>query len=121
MNPRDFLQFALYAAGLIALTPLLGGFMHRVFSGERIFLSPVLGPVERLIYKLGGVDPQQEMRWSAYCLAMLAFNLLGFLAVLGLQLFQKALPLNPQGIDNVPFGLALNTAVSLANSGRTNQ
>lgn len=86
--------------------------MHRVFSGRRTFLSPVLGPIERLIYRFSGVDPQQEMRWSAYCIALLVFNLLGFAALLLLQLAQKALPLNPQGLDNVPFGLAVNTAVS---------
>lgn len=112
MKFEDFLTVALYLATLGALTPLLGALMYRVFSGERTFLSPVLGPVERLIYKLGGVDPQREMKWTTYAWAVLAFNLLGFVAVLGLQLFQKALPLNPQGFDNVPFALALNTAVS---------
>ncbi|HZJ16423.1 MAG TPA: potassium-transporting ATPase subunit KdpA [Chthoniobacteraceae bacterium] len=112
MRNSDWLQVFLYFAGLVALTPLLGAFMHRVFSGERNFLSPVLGPIEQLGYKLGGVDAKREMRWTHYTLALLAFNLLGFLVVLGLQLFQKALPLNPQGIDNVPFALALNTAVS---------
>ncbi len=112
MKPHDWIQVFLYVGLLAGLTPLLGKFMHRVFSGERTFLSPVLGPVERLIYKLGGVDAKREMRWTHYTLAMLAFNLFGFLAVLGLQLFQKSLPLNPQNLDNVPFGLAFNTAVS---------
>jgi K+-transporting ATPase ATPase A chain len=112
MKATDWFQVLAYLATLIVLTPLLGAFVHRVFSGERTFLSPVLGPVERLIYKLGGVDPEREMRWTNYTLALLAFNLLGFLSVLGLQLFQKALPLNPQNLDNVPFGLAFNTAAS---------
>jgi K+-transporting ATPase ATPase A chain len=112
VKSQDVIQVLLYLAALGALTPLLGAFMHRVFSGECTFLSPVLGWLEKLIYKLGGVDPQREMRWTTYAWALLAFNLLGFFAVLGLQLAQKALPLNPQGLDNVPFGLALNTAVS---------
>ncbi len=112
MKSNDWLQILLYLGALIALTPVLGAFMHRVFSGERTFLAPVLGWLERLIYKLGGVDAAKEMRWTTYTAALLAFNLLGFLVVLGLQLFQKSLPLNPQGLDNVPFALALNTAVS---------
>ncbi len=112
MKTHDWLQILLYLGALLALTPLLGAFMHRVFRGERTFLTPVLGWLERLIYQLGGVDAAKEMRWTTYCVALLAFNLLGFLVLLGLQLFQKTLPLNPQGLDNVPFGLALNTAVS---------
>jgi K+-transporting ATPase ATPase A chain len=112
VKSNDWLQILLYLGALIALTPVLGAFMHRVFSGERTFLAPVLGWLERLIYKLGGVDAAKEMRWTTYTAALLAFNLLGFLVVLGLQLFQKSLPLNPQGLDNVPFALALNTAVS---------
>jgi K+-transporting ATPase ATPase A chain len=112
MQANDWAQIALFLAALVALTPVLGGFMARVFAGERTFLSPVLGPLERLIYRLGGVDPAKEMRWTGYCGALLAFNLLGFIALLALQLAQKGLPLNPQGLDNVPFALALNTAVS---------
>ncbi len=112
MKPHEWIQIFLYVAALVALTPVLGAFMHRVFSGERTFLTPIFGWLERLIYKAGGVDPKRDMRWTTYCWALLAFNLLGFLAVLGLQLFQKSLPLNPQSLDNVPFGLAVNTAVS---------
>src|SRR5262245_26590940 len=86
--------------------------MYRVFRGERTWLSPVLGPVERAIYRIGGIDPHQEMRWTTYCGALLIFNLLGFLVLLGLQLTQRWLPLNPQGLDNVAFPLAVNTATS---------
>ena len=74
MNERDFLQLALYLIALVALTPVLGKFMARVFQGERTFLSPALGPVERLIYKLGGVDANREMTWLGYAGAMLAFK-----------------------------------------------
>ncbi len=86
--------------------------MHRVFSGQRTWLSPVLGPVERLIFRVGGVDAQCEMRWSAYAAALLLFNALGILVLLCIQLVQHWLPLNPQGFPGVPFALALNTAVS---------
>ena len=112
MQANDWIQIFLYLGALIALTPLLGTFMHRVFGGERHFLSPALGWLERLIYQAGGVDPRREMRWTGYVVALLAFNLLGLLAVLGFQLAENALPLNPQGLANVPFALALNTAVS---------
>ena len=112
MRISDWLQIILFLAVLIALTPLLGAFMHRVFSGERTFISIIGGPLERLIYRAAGVDPRVEMYWRTYAGALLVFNILGFLAVLALQLTQHALPLNPQHLDNVPFALALNTAVS---------
>ena len=83
MRTHDWLQLLLFLGTLFALTPLLGAFMHRVFSGERNWLSPLLVPVERLIYKLAGVDPQREMRWTIYAGALLSFNLLGIVALLG--------------------------------------
>ncbi len=112
MNERDFLQLALYLVALVALTPVLGKFMARVLRGERTFLSPVLGPVERGIYKLGGVDATKEMTWLGYAGALLAFNILGCLLTLVQLMTQAWLPLNPAGLSNVPFALALNTAVS---------
>ena len=112
MQAHDWTQLALYLAALIALTPLLGGFMARVFAGERTFLSPALAPVERLIYRLGGVDAAKEMTWLGYLGALLAFNLAGGVLTLVQMLTQAWLPLNPQHLPNVPFALALNTAVS---------
>ena len=112
MQAHDWTQLALYLAALIALTPLLGGFMARVFAGERTFLSPLLAPVERLIYRLGGVDAAKEMTWLGYLGALLAFNLAGGVLTLVQMLTQAWLPLNPQHLPNVPFALALNTAVS---------
>jgi len=109
---NDWLQIILFLAALAVVTPLLGAFMHRVFSGERTFLSPALGPVERLIYKLGGVEAQREMTWTRYALALLAFNVLGCLLLLAQLMTQAWLPLNPMNLPNLPFGLALNTAVS---------
>ncbi|HEV3149063.1 MAG TPA: potassium-transporting ATPase subunit KdpA [Chthoniobacterales bacterium] len=112
MNARDFSQLALFIGGLVAVTPSLGRFMVRVFGGERHFLSRVLGPVERLTYKLSGVDPTQEMSWKAYAIAMLTFNISGGAVLLAMELTQQWLPLNPQHLPNVPFALAFNTAVS---------
>jgi K+-transporting ATPase ATPase A chain len=112
VNPRDFLQLALFVVGLVAITPPLGRFMARVFSGERHLLSRILGPVERGIYRLSGVDPDHEMSWKAYAIAMLVFNILGGVVLLVMEMTQAWLPLNPQHLPNVPFPLAFNTAVS---------
>jgi len=112
MNTNDWLQLVTFLAALIALTPLLGKFMARVFQGERTFLSPILAPVERLIYKLSGIDAKREMTWLHYLGALLIFNLAGCLLTLVQMMTQAWLPLNPQHLPNVPFTLALNTAVS---------
>src|SRR5208283_6216171 len=84
----------------------------RVFQGKRTLLHPILGPVEKLVYKLSGVDSAEEMTWKTYFWAVLIFNVLGIVSVWGLQMAQVALPLNPQKFANVPWALALNTAVS---------
>jgi K+-transporting ATPase ATPase A chain len=112
MHERDFLQLALFIAGLVAITPPLGIFLARVFAGERHFLSRPLGQIERGIYKLSGVDPAQEMSWKAYAIAMLVFNIVGGVVLLIMEMTQQWLPLNPQHLPNVPFALAFNTAVS---------
>lgn len=109
---NDWIQVCVFLAALVGLTPLLGAFMHRVFSGEPTFLSRILGPVERLIYRLTGVDPKREMRWTSYAVALLAFNLLGCLLTLVQLMTQAWLPLNPMNLPNLPFPLAMNTAVS---------
>ncbi|MGB8342591.1 MAG: potassium-transporting ATPase subunit KdpA [Chthoniobacterales bacterium] len=112
MNPRDWLQLALFVAGLVAITPPLGHFLVRIFSGDRHFLQPLLGPVERGIYRLSRIDPTHEMAWREYALALLVFNLAGGALLLALELTQAWLPLNPQHLHNVPFALACNTAIS---------
>lgn len=112
MKLTDWLQLLAFLAALLALTPLLGGWMARVFNGERHLLSPLTGPLERLVFRLCGTDPTREMTWRGYTVALLVFNLLGMLVVLVLQLTQAWLPGNPQRLPNVPFALALNTAVS---------
>ena len=86
--------------------------MARVFSRERTFLDPVLRPVERLIYRLTGVDETREMRWTEYAVAMLLFSLVSMLVLYLLQRLQGYLPLNPQGLPGVAPDLAFNTAAS---------
>jgi K+-transporting ATPase ATPase A chain len=112
MNGLHWLQLMVFLAALVIATPLLGGYMVRVFTGGRTGLSRWLGPLERWLYSFAGCDPAEEMSWRRYALALVWFNLFGFLALLALQLLQGALPLNPQKQANVPFALALNTAVS---------
>lgn len=101
----------LFLAVLVTIKPL-GLYMARVFSGERTFLSPVLGRVERDLYRVSGINPEKEQSWLAYTLAMLAFSLAGFLALYAMLRLQAYLPLNPQGFPGVPADLAFNTAVS---------
>jgi K+-transporting ATPase ATPase A chain len=112
MNPRDFLQLALFVVGLIVLTPALGGFMARVFSGTQTMLTPVVAPLERFVYRASGVDADREQTWQEYLGALLIFNAFGVVALLLLQMLQAWLPGNPAAHPNVPFALALNTAIS---------
>jgi K+-transporting ATPase ATPase A chain len=96
----------------LALTPVLGGWMHRVLADEPHLLRRVLGPVERLTYRLAGCDPAVPMTWRRYAGAVLAFNAAGIAVLLALLMFQSRLPFNPQGFPDVPFALALNTTIS---------
>jgi K+-transporting ATPase ATPase A chain len=112
MELRDFAQLALYLLALVLATPVLGGFMAQVFQGRRTVLSPLLTPVESVIYRVSGVDEKHGMRWTEYCLSLLAFNAVGFVFLFLLQLAQRWLPLNPARLGNVPAPLAFNTAVS---------
>ncbi|NUQ64768.1 MAG: potassium-transporting ATPase subunit KdpA [Pirellulales bacterium] len=116
MNALAIVQIVLYLAVLVALVKPLGWYMARVYEGKPFGLDWALGWLERLIYRAGGIDPAREMSWKTYTLAMLAFNLLGLLAVYGLQRVQHLLPLNPQGLLAVPPDLAFNTAVSFASN-----
>ena len=111
---NNWLQLALYLAVLLLLAKPLGSFMARVYQGERTFLDPVLRPVERLIYRLSGVRPDEEMSWKVYAAAMMLFNILGLLLVYGLQRLQAVLPLNPQALGAITPASSWNTAVSFA-------
>jgi K+-transporting ATPase ATPase A chain len=112
MTFNGWLQIALYCAVIILLVKPFGGYMTRVFTGERTFLSPVLGPVERVFYSLCGVDEKREQNWVSYAVAMLMFSLAGFLSLYALMRFQALLPFNPAGQSAVEEGLAFNTSVS---------
>jgi len=112
MKSGEILQLVVFLALVLGLTPLLGAWMAKVFSGQRQFLTPILGWLERIIYRVARVDPAEEMPWKSYAAAVLSFNLFGLLALLGLQLEQAHLPLNPAGQANLDFGLAVNTSIS---------
>lgn len=112
VKPNDFFQIALFVAAVVAVTPFLGAFLFRVFRGDRTFLSPVLGWLERLVIRLCGIDAGVEMKWTGYAAALLVFNVAGIILLLVIQMVQSHLPLNPEGVAGIPFALALNTAVS---------
>jgi potassium-transporting ATPase potassium-binding subunit len=114
MTTMGWLQIGLYLAILFLLVKPLGAYMARVYQGERTPLERVLGPVERLIYRLASVRREEEMGWTAYALAVLLFGALGLLAVYALQRLQGLLPLNPLRLSGVSPDLAFNTASSFA-------
>ena len=108
MKQSELFQLLMYFGLLLGLTPVLGGFMARVFEGRIKFLAPL----EKLIYRLGGVRADEEMSWKRYFVAVLLFNVVGLLSLMAIEMTQGWLPLNPQNFPNVPWALALNTAIS---------
>src|ERR1700704_1903226 len=116
MTLNGWLQILFFFALILAVTKPLGVFMAHVFNREKTFLDTVLRPVERLIYKLTGVDDQREMRWTEYAVTMLLFSAVSMLVLYLLQRLQGVLPLNPQhlpGVDSAGFiGSSFNTAAS---------
>jgi potassium-transporting ATPase potassium-binding subunit len=112
MTLNGWLQIALFLAAVAAATVPLGRFMATVFARERTWFDPVLRPLERLIYRLTGVDDAHEMRWTEYALAMLAFSAVSMLVLYAMQRLQAILPWNPQGLAAVAPDLAFNTAAS---------
>ncbi len=112
MTLNGWIQIAIYCAIVLLLVRPLGGYMTRVFAGERTVLSPVLRPVERLFYAAAGVREDREQHWTGYAFGMLIFSLVGVVLLYAMQRFQDVLPLNPAGMSAVPEGLAFNTAVS---------
>jgi K+-transporting ATPase ATPase A chain len=105
-------QIALFFAVVLVLTRPLGGYMFRVFEGARQPLPSTLGRAERFLYRLCGVDPAREQRWSAYAFSLLAFSMFGVLVTYGIERLQHVLPFNPQHIGAVEPALAFNTAAS---------
>ncbi|HVN48235.1 MAG TPA: potassium-transporting ATPase subunit KdpA, partial [Bacteroidota bacterium] len=114
ITTSEIVQLVLYCIILLLLTPMLGKLMAKIFSGERTFLTPIFGWLEKIMYKLSGIDPEKEMNWKTYAIALMVFNIFGFAIVFILQLVQSSLPFNPQQLQNVSWHLALNTAVSFA-------
>jgi K+-transporting ATPase ATPase A chain len=112
MTLYGWLQILVYCGIVVLLVKPLGGYMYRVFSGDRTFLSPILAPVERSLYRISGTSEREEQHWTSYAAALLFFNLAGFLVLYFLQRLQGSLPYNPAGMTAVEPGLAFNTAAS---------
>jgi len=112
MTVGGWLQIVLFAALIGILTRPVGGHLARVYAGERTFLHPLIGPVERTLYRLAGIKPEVEQNWYRYALSLLVFHALGIIALYALLRLQTVLPLNPQEQPAVAPDLALNTAVS---------
>jgi len=112
MTLNGWIQIALYCAVVLALVKPLGSYMTRVFTGERTFLSPVLGPVERGLYRVSGIDARQEQHWLAYTGAVILFHVLGFAVLYAILRLQAVLPLNPADQTAVAPDLAFNTSTS---------
>src|SRR5476651_1733743 len=116
MTMIGWIQILLYCAIIVALTPVLGAYMTRVYNGERTFLSPVLRPIEAAMYWAGGVDEKREQHWLTYTIAMLLFHAGGFLIIYVILRLQDVLPfqgqLNPAGQSAVAADLTFNTAIS---------
>lgn len=112
MTVHGWIQIIIYFVLLILLVKPLGMYMAHVFSGERTFLSPVIKPLERQVYRLAGVKPDEEMNWKIYSLSVLIFSILGIVFLYLLLRFQHVLPLNPSGLGPLSPDLALNAAIS---------
>jgi potassium-transporting ATPase potassium-binding subunit len=112
MTAIGWAQILIYCAIIIAITPVLGAYMTRVFNGERTFLSPILRPVEVAIYKLSGVDERHEQHAVTYTIGMLLFHVGGFVILYALMRVQQWLPFNPAGQSAVASDLSFNTSIS---------
>ncbi|MFH1119684.1 MAG: potassium-transporting ATPase subunit KdpA [Bacteroidota bacterium] len=112
MTTRDYIQIIVFFSVLTGLTPILGNFMHKVFTGQKHLLLPVFGWLEKLTYKSSGIDPDKESNWASYTFNLLIFNLSGLVFLFLIQVFQSYLPLNPANLPDVSWHSAFNTAVS---------
>lgn len=112
MTLAAWIQVVVFVAVLTALTPLLGGYLARVFQREPIVLDRVLGPVERGIYRLTGVRADDEQDWKGYAISVLLFNLAGFVVLYAILRTQTLHPWNPQGLSSPPWDVAFNTTAS---------
>src|SRR4051794_22057628 len=112
MTAQGWLQIAVFFALLTALTPVIGGYMARVFAGERVLLTPVLGPLERLLYRLLRTDPEREQDWKGYARTVIVFSVLSWLALYLILRTQGIHPWNPQGYHSGTWDVSFNTASS---------
>ncbi|WP_296256441.1 MULTISPECIES: potassium-transporting ATPase subunit KdpA [unclassified Pseudomonas] len=112
MHGYDALLILAFFALVFVPAPWLGRFYFKVMEGKRTWLTPMMGPLERACYRVSGVDPTVEQSWKTYTLALLAFNLAGFVMLFSILLLQGVLPLNPQGVPGMEWSLAFNTTMS---------
>src|SRR5438132_3530962 len=113
MTANGWFQIAFFLLLILAVTKPMGVFMTRVFNRERTFMDPVLRPLERLLYRVTGVDENHEMRWTEYAISMLLFSLVSMVVLYAIERLQGHLPFNPQKLGAVnPSALAFNTAAS---------
>lgn len=112
MHSYDYALVLAFFALVLLPAPSLGRFYYKVMEGQRTWLTPVVEPVEKLCYRVAGVDPSREQSWRQYALALLMFNLAGFLLLFSVLVFQQYLPLNPQQLPGQEWTQAFNTAVS---------
>lgn len=112
MKATDIIQIIVFIAVITVLTPVLGNYMYNVLTGKKNIFTKIFERFEKLIYKILKIDPLEEMTWKKYLWSVLLFNFFGFIFLFILQIVQQWLPLNPQGLPNVPLDLAFNTAIS---------
>ncbi|MER9355982.1 potassium-transporting ATPase subunit KdpA [Mesorhizobium sp. M0514] len=112
MTLNGWIQILVYCGIVVLLVKPLGGYMYRVFNGDRTLLSPILGPVERGLYRISGTSEREEQHWTTYAAGIIFFSLASFLVLYFLQRLQGVLPYNPAGMASVEPNLAFNTAVS---------
>jgi potassium-transporting ATPase potassium-binding subunit len=113
---QGWLQIALFVGVVIVLTPLLGSYMARVFSGQRVFLSPLLGPLERFTYRVLRVDPGEEQDWKAYARSLVLFSVFSWVALYLILRTQGIQPFNPEGFHSGPWDVSFNTASSFVSN-----
>ncbi|MBK6963702.1 MAG: potassium-transporting ATPase subunit KdpA [Bacteroidales bacterium] len=112
MTTLDYIQLIVFFSVLTGLTPILGNFMYKVFTGQKHFMLSVYGWLEKLTYRASGIDPRKETDWKSYTFNLLIFNLSGLVFLFLIQVFQSYLPLNPANLPDVSWHSAFNTAVS---------
>jgi K+-transporting ATPase ATPase A chain len=109
---NEAIQLIIFMLALIGLAPMVGKYMAKVFIGEKHFMKPVFGWLEKSVYRVSGIKSEEEMNWKTYMYGVLLFNLFGFMLLFLLQILQAYLPLNTEKLPNVSWHLAFNTAMS---------